>query len=43
MNTKQRLSIIYGEKADFKIENIENNTIFTQLKIPIKKGDKSDQ
>jgi LytS/YehU family sensor histidine kinase len=34
-NTKQRLNLIYGEEAYFKIVNSEENLVHTQLKIPI--------
>lgn len=33
-NTIQRLNLIYGEHAYFKIENERNNTVLTQLIIP---------
>lgn len=35
-NTKQRLSLIYDDKANFKLENVDNNFVHTQLKIPIR-------
>lgn len=34
-NTKQRLNLIYGEEAYFKIVNSEEHLVHTQLKIPI--------
>jgi LytS/YehU family sensor histidine kinase len=34
-NTKQRLNLIYGEKAILKLENIEENLVHTQLEIPL--------
>ncbi len=34
-NTKQRLNLIYGDKANFKIQNTEENLVHTQLKIPL--------
>ncbi len=34
-NTKQRLNLIYGEEASFKINNLEENLVHTQLKIPL--------
>lgn len=33
-NTMQRLNLIYGEHASFKIENEKNNTVLTELTIP---------
>ena len=33
-NTKQRLSLMYGEKAAFSIENV-NNLVEAEIKIPI--------
>ncbi|MEQ8711886.1 MAG: histidine kinase [Cyclobacteriaceae bacterium] len=34
VNTKKRLELIYGNAASFKICNIENNTVLTEIKIP---------
>jgi two-component system LytT family sensor kinase len=33
-NTIQRLSIIYGDKASFRISNESNNFVLTEIKIP---------
>lgn len=33
-NTIQRLNLIYGEHASFKIENEKNNTVLTEITIP---------
>jgi sensor histidine kinase YesM len=40
-NTKQRLNLIYGDEAHFKIENSVNNIVHTHLKIPL--GDKKNE
>ena len=33
-NTKQRLKLLYGNKATFKIENEDENTVLTEIRIP---------
>lgn len=40
-NTKQRLNLIYGDDAFFKIENSIDNIVHTQLKIPL--GDRKNE
>lgn len=34
LNTKQRLNLLYGSRAEFKIENKNQSTVIAQLKIP---------
>jgi sensor histidine kinase YesM len=33
-NTRQRLRLLYGERATFKIKNFDQNTVLTQLILP---------
>lgn len=34
INTRQRLQLLYGEKAEFTISNLPNNQVLAQVKIP---------
>lgn len=34
-NTKQRLKLIYGDEASFRILNENNNTVLTEIEIPL--------
>ena len=33
-NTKQRLRLLYGDKATFSIKNENSNTVLTEVKLP---------
>jgi len=33
-NTKQRLQLIYGNSAKFKIQNVGENMVLTELQLP---------
>ena len=33
-NTKERLKLLYGERATFRISNVDSNTVLTELVIP---------
>ena len=41
-NTRKRLALIYGEKAEFKIENEEENVVLMQITLPRESVHESD-